>query len=196
VKPLIVRWARTRLFGMRKAIECVFQSRIWDRGPLWNKVAERNTEPEKRARTMITSGVREFDAVTIVWRILFTDNHRWKIEEIIPAYYSQHHVEAAFRTTKNPYFVAGSPSTTGPIRNPRARVLLDAGPDTCRTAARRSRRTGLELSFGARCRELFPSAKSSISTLRFRGAAFARPPPTTSLRLSETLRLNERKTRW
>src|SRR5437764_6188114 len=37
-------------------------------------------------------------ATTLGRRILFTDNHEWTTEEIILAYRSQYHVEAAFRT--------------------------------------------------------------------------------------------------
>lgn len=42
-------------------------------------------------------------------RILFTDNHDWSTEEIILAYRSQYHVEAAFRQMKDPQGVSWEP---------------------------------------------------------------------------------------
>src|SRR2546429_5592124 len=48
-------------------------------------------------------------ATSLGRRILFTDNHQWTTEEIILAYRSQHHVEAAFRTMKDPHFVGWEP---------------------------------------------------------------------------------------
>lgn len=42
-------------------------------------------------------------------RILFTDNHDWTTEEIILAYRSQCHVEAAFREMKDPHGVSWDP---------------------------------------------------------------------------------------
>lgn len=46
---------------------------------------------------------------TLGKRIIFTDNHDWTTEEIILAYRSQHHVESAFRSMKNPHFVGWTP---------------------------------------------------------------------------------------
>lgn len=42
-------------------------------------------------------------------RILFTDNHAWSTEEIILAYRSQYHVEAAFQQMKDPQGVSWEP---------------------------------------------------------------------------------------
>ena len=42
-------------------------------------------------------------------RILFTDNHDWTTEEIILAYRSQHHVEAAFRQMKDSHCISWQP---------------------------------------------------------------------------------------
>ena len=53
--------------------------------------------------------LKALSETTLGKRILFTDNHAWTTEEIILAYRSQHHVEAAFRTMKNPYFVGWEP---------------------------------------------------------------------------------------
>ena len=53
--------------------------------------------------------LKTLSETTLGKRILFTDNHGWTTEEIILAYRSQHHVEAAFRSMKNPYFVGWEP---------------------------------------------------------------------------------------
>ena len=42
-------------------------------------------------------------------RILFTDNHDWSTDDIVVAYRSQYHVEAAFRQMKDPAFVSFRP---------------------------------------------------------------------------------------
>lgn len=41
--------------------------------------------------------------------LLFTDNDRWSDAEIVKAYRSQHHVEAAFRDMKNPHYLSLRP---------------------------------------------------------------------------------------
>jgi len=41
--------------------------------------------------------------------LLFTDNRQWSDAEIVKAYRSQHHVEAAFRDMKNPYHLSLRP---------------------------------------------------------------------------------------
>ena len=114
---------------------------------------------------------------------MFTDNHQWTTEEIILAYRSQHHVEAAFRTMKNPYLVGWQPLYHWTDQKIRVHApycvmaLTLAG-----LLHREARRAGLELSLEALCRELSRSAKSSISMPRLRGrrAAFVRPPRTPS----------------
>jgi transposase len=41
--------------------------------------------------------------------ILFTDNAKWRDEEIVLGYRAQHHIESAFRDMKNPHFLGWSP---------------------------------------------------------------------------------------
>jgi transposase len=41
--------------------------------------------------------------------LLFTDNRQWSAAEIVKAYRSQHHVEAAFRDLKNPHHLSLRP---------------------------------------------------------------------------------------
>lgn len=49
-------------------------------------------------------------ALTVLGKtIIFTDNHDWSTDEIVIGYRSQHHVEAAFRQMKAPFFVSFSP---------------------------------------------------------------------------------------
>ena len=123
-------------------------------------------------------------ATTLGRRILFTDNHEWTTEEIILAYRSQYHVEAAFRTMKNPHFVGWEPMYHWTDQKIRVHALYCVMALTLAGLLQReAHRTGLELSLEAIGRELSSICEViNISTPRFRGrqAAFERPLPTPS----------------
>jgi transposase len=140
---------------------------------------------------------------TLGRRILFTDNHQWTTEEIILAYRSQHHVEAAFRTMKNPYFVGWEPMYHWTDQKIRVHAFYCVLALTLAGLLHReARRAGLELSFPALCRGL--SSICEIINLyapisgkagRFRASTTYSELTPTSLRLSEIFRLNELKAR-
>jgi transposase len=65
----------------------------------------RVTVAERRRRLTLRyhtdqAALRRLERNALGKRILFTDNHEWSTDEIILAYRSQHHVEAAFRQMK------------------------------------------------------------------------------------------------
>ena len=142
-------------------------------------------------------------ATTLGRRILFTDNHQWTTEEIILAYRSQHHVEAAFRTMKNPYFVGWEPMYHWSDQKIRVHALYCVIALTLAGLLHReARRAGLELSLEAICREL-SSIREVINLYgpisgkrgRFRAATTYSEETPTSGRLAEIFRLNELKAR-
>jgi transposase len=92
---------------------------------------------------------------TLGKRILFSDNHEWTTEEIILAYRSQHHVEAAFRTMKNPYFVGWEPMYHWTDQKIRVHALYCVIALTLAGLLHREvRRAGLELGLEAILQEL------------------------------------------
>lgn len=94
-------------------------------------------------------------ATTLGKRILFSDNHEWTKEEIILAYRSQHHVEAAFRTMKNPHFLGWEPMYHWTDQKIRVHALYCVIALTLAGLLHReARRAGLELSLGAILEEL------------------------------------------
>ena len=134
---------------------------------------------------------------------MFTDNHQWTTEEIILAYRSQHHVEAAFRTMKNPYLVGWQPLYHWTDQKIRVHApycvmaLTLAG-----LLHREARRAGLQLSLEALCREL--SSICEVINLyapiagkagRLRAASTYTEPTPISSRLAEIFRLNDWKAR-
>ena len=134
---------------------------------------------------------------------MFTDNHQWTTEEIILAYRSQHHVEAAFRTMKNPYLVGWQPLYHWTDQKIRVHALYCVMALTLAGLLHReARRAGLELSLEALCREL--SSICEVINLyapiagkagRLRAATTYTEPTPTSSRLAEIFRLNDWKAR-
>ena len=131
---------------------------------------------------------------TLGRRMLFTDNHPWITEEIILAYRSQHHVEAAFRTMKNPYFVGWEPMYHGSDQKIRVHALSCVMAQTLAGLLHReARRTGLELSLEALRQELSSIceivnfyAPSSEKAGRLRAATtYTEPTPATSPKSSD-----------
>ena len=132
-------------------------------------------------------------------RILFTDNHEWTTEEIILAYRSQHHVEAAFRTMKNPYFVGWEPMYHWTDQKIRVHALYCVMALTLAGLLHReARRAGLDLSLEAVCQELssicevinlYASISGKVGRLRA-ATTYTEPTPTSS-RLSEIFRLHD-----
>ena len=89
-------------------------------------------------------------ATTLGRRILFTDNHEWTTKEIILAYRSQYHVEAAFRTMKNPHFVGWEPMYHWTDQKIRVHALYCVIALTLAGLLQReAHRAGLELSLEA-----------------------------------------------
>jgi hypothetical protein len=128
--------------------------------------------------------LEELMATTLGRRILFTDNHEWTTEDIILAYRSQHHVEGAFRTMKNPSFVVWEPCITRTDQKIRVHALycvmaltLAGLPHPKRAAPAWSYVSRLSVGNCPR------SVKSSISIPRVRGrqAAFVPSPHTRTL---------------
>lgn len=92
---------------------------------------------------------------TLGKRILFTDNHDWSTEQIILAYRSQHHVEAAFRRMKDPHFVSWEPMHHWTDQKIRVHALYCVIALTLAALLHRQvRHAGLELSLQAILREL------------------------------------------
>jgi transposase len=141
-------------------------------------------------------------ATTLGKRILFTDNHAWTNEEIILAYRSQHHVEAAFRTMKNPHFLGWEPMHHWTDQKIRVHALY------CVIALilagllhRHLRHANLELSLEAALEEL-SSMREVINLYAPTGQAGRLRAVTTyteetplSQRLADLFHLNELKTR-
>ena len=142
-------------------------------------------------------------ATTLGRRILFTDNHEWTTEEIILAYRSQYHVEAAFRTMKNPHFVGWEPMYHWTDQKIRVHALYCVMALTLAGLLQReAHRAGLELSLEALGRELSSIcevinlyAPISGKAGRFRAATTYTEPTPTSSRLAEIFRLNDWKAR-
>jgi len=137
-------------------------------------------------------------ATTLGRRILFTDNHQWTTEEIILAYRSQHHVEAAFRTMKNPYFVGWQPLYHWTDQKIRVHALYCVMALTLAGLLHReARRAGLELSLEALCRELSSICEVINLSAPIAGKAGRLRAATTrtSSRLAEIFRLNDWKAR-
>jgi len=146
--------------------------------------------------------LEKLQAHTLGRRILFTDNHQWTTEEIILAYRSQHHVEAAFRTMKNPYFVGWEPMYHWTDQKIRVHALYCVIALTLAGLLHReAHRAGLELSLEALCRELssireiinlYPPVSGKAG--RFRATTTYTESTPTSSRLAEIFHLNELKT--
>jgi len=142
-------------------------------------------------------------ATTLGRRILFTDNHEWTTEEIILAYRSQYHVEAAFRTMKNPHFVGWEPMYHWTDQKIRVHALYCVMALTLAGLLQReAHRAGLELSLEALGRELSSIcevinlyAPISGKAGRFRAATTYTEPTPTSSRLAEIFRLDDCKAR-
>jgi len=139
-------------------------------------------------------------ATSLGRRILFTDNHQWTTEEIILAYRSQHHVEAAFRTMKDPHFVGWEPLYHWTDQKIRVHAFYCVLALTLAGLLHReAHRAGLELSLGALCRELssiceiinlYPStSKKKAGRLRA-STTYTELTPTTS-RLAEIFRFHD-----
>jgi transposase len=147
--------------------------------------------------------LEKLTATSLGRRILFTDNHEWTTEEIILAYHSQHHVEAAFRTMKNPYFVGWEPMYHWTDQKIRVHALYCVIALTLAGLLHReARRAGLDLSLEAVCQELSSICEvinlyASISGKagRLRAATTYTEPTPTSSRLTEIFRLNVLKAR-
>jgi transposase len=147
--------------------------------------------------------LEKLKAHTLGRRILFTDNHQWRTEEIILAYRSQHHVEAAFRTMKNPYFVGWEPLYHWTDQKIRVHALYCVMALTLAGLLHReARRAGLELSLEALCRELsaicevinlYPSVSGKAGRLRA-ATTYTEETPTRR-RLAEIYRLDDLKAR-
>ena len=147
--------------------------------------------------------LEKLTATSLGRRILFTDNHEWTTEEIILAYRSQHHVEAAFRTMKNPYFVGWEPMYHWTDQKIRVHALYCVIALTLAGLLHReARRAGLDLSLEAVCQEL--SSICEVINLyasipgkagRLRAATTYTEPTPTSSRLTEIFRLNDLKAR-
>ena len=142
-------------------------------------------------------------ATTLGRRILFTDNHEWTTEEIILAYRSQYHVEAAFRTMKNPHFVGWEPMYHWTDQKIRVHALYCVIALTLAGLLQReAHRAGLQLSLEALGRELSSIcevinlyAPISGKAGRFRAATTYTEPTPTSSRLAEIFRLDDLKVR-
>lgn len=97
-----------------------------------------------------SAALRELTRTTLGKRILFTDNHDWSTTDIILAYRSQHHVEAAFRRMKNPHFVSWEPMHHWTDQKIRVHALYCVIALTLAGLLHREvRRAGLELSLEA-----------------------------------------------
>jgi transposase len=147
--------------------------------------------------------LEKLKANTLGRRILFTDNHLWTTEEIILAYRSQHHVESAFRTMKNPYFVGWEPLYHWTDQKIRVHALYCVMALTLAGLLHReARRAGLDLSLDALCRELssicevinlYPPIAGKAGRLRAT-TTYTEETPTSS-RLAEIFQLNDWKAR-
>lgn len=147
--------------------------------------------------------LKALSETTLGKRILFTDNHAWTTEEIILAYRSQHHVEAAFRTMKNPYFVGWEPMYHWTDQKIRVHALY------CVIALilagllhREARHAGLELGLEATLQKL--SSIHEVINLyastpgkagRLRAATTYTEPTSTCSRLADIFQLNNLKVR-
>ena len=142
-------------------------------------------------------------ATTLGRRILFTDNHEWTTKEIILAYRSQYHVEAAFRTMKNPHFVGWEPMYHWTDQKIRVHALYCVIALTLAGLLQReAHRAGLELSLEAIgwelssiCEVINLYAPISGKAGRFRAATTYTEPTPTSSRLAEIFRLDDCKAR-
>ena len=147
--------------------------------------------------------LEKLTATTLGRRILFTDNHEWTTEEIILAYRSQYHVEAAFRTMKNPHFVGWEPMYHWTDQKIRVHALYCVIALTLAGLLQReAHRAGLQLSLEAIGRELSSIcevinlyAPISGKAGRFRAATTYTQPTPTSSRLAEIFRLDDLKAR-
>src|SRR5438309_134783 len=127
----------------------------------------------------------------------------WTIVEIILAYRSQYHVEAAFRTMKNPHFVGWEPMYHWTDQKIRVHALYCVIALTLAGLLQReAHRAGLELSLEALGRELSSIcevinlyAPISGKAGRFRAATTYTEPTPTSSRLAEIFRLDDCKAR-
>jgi len=142
-------------------------------------------------------------ARTLGKRILFTDNHDWSNEEIILAYRSQHHVEAAFRSMKNPHFLGWEPMYHWTDQKIRVHALYCVLALTLAGLLHREvRRAGMELSLEVTLEEL-SSIREVINLYVSTSGQAGRPRATTtyteetslSRRLTDLFRLNELKAR-
>jgi transposase len=146
--------------------------------------------------------LEKLTATSLGRRILFTDNHQWTTEEIILAYRSQH-VEAAFRTMKNPYFVGWEPMYHWTDQKICVHALYCVMALTLAGLLHREARlAGLDLSLEAVCQELSSIcevinlyAPISGKAGRLRAATTYTEPTPTSGRLAEIFRLNDLKAR-
>ena len=124
-------------------------------------------------------------------------------EEIILAYRSQYHVEAAFRTMKNPHFVGWEPMYHWTDQKIRVHALYCVIALTLAGLLQReAHRAGLQLSLEAIGRELSSIcevinlyAPISGKAGRFRAATTYTEPTPTSSRLAEIFRLDDLKAR-
>jgi transposase len=120
--------------------------------------------------------LRRLTVTTLGKRILFTDNHNWGNQRIIRAYRSQHHVETAFRTMKNPHFLGWDPMQHWTDQKIRVHALYCVLALTLAGLLHRQvRQAGLEISLEASLEELssiqevlnlYPPAGGSAGRLR------------------------------
>jgi transposase len=99
--------------------------------------------------------LQRLTVTTLGKRILFTDNHNWGNQRIIRGYRSQHHVEAAFRTMKDPHFLGWDPMQHWTDQKIRVHALYCVLALTLAGLLHRQiRQAGLEISLEASLEEL------------------------------------------
>jgi len=113
--------------------------------------------------------------------ILFTDNDAWSTAEIVRAYRSQHHVEAAIRDMKDPHHIALRPQRHWTDQKVRVHVFTCVVALMLLTLMRRElHRNGVDLSI-TRMMELLGGIKEIVMAFPPAGGADERPTLRTTL---------------
>lgn len=164
------------------------------------KVSQRRSHLRVSYRTD-AQALRRLTTTILGKRILFTDNHNWGNRRIIHAYRSQHHVEAAFRTMKNPHFLGWDPMHHWTDQKIRVHALYCVLALTLAGLLHRQiRQAGVEVSLEASFKELssiqevinlYPSSTGSAGRLRATTTYTEETP--LSERLARLFRLSELK---
>jgi transposase len=164
------------------------------------KVSQRRGQLQLSYRTD-PQALNRLIATTLGKRILFTDNDTWSNEEIILGYRSQYHVEAAFRTMKNPHFLGWDPMHHWSDQKIRVHALYCVLALTLAGLLHRQvRQAGLELSLEASLQELssiqevinlYPPAQGPAGRLRA-ATTYTEETPLTQ-RLADLFHLSELK---